>query len=185
MGQRKSINLFDTKASLTPFWQLVEKSLIFLKRFLLLAVFVTGLVLVTSYVVINMRKTQLDIEQKQLSQAIQNQSVKEGLLLALRARIASLKRILDAQISLSPYIDTTLLIARPPTLGSFSIGSKNTVTISIVLPNIQDAVAMMENIVMLVNLNKIKNPILTSFTMDKDGIVKLGIAYSVILGPAL
>jgi len=182
-GQR-SINLFDTKASLTPGWQMVEKYLLLTRKYLLGFVLIVGIVLVATYGVVRYRTTQLDTKQKQLSYTIQNQSVKEGLLLALRARITSLKNILDAQFSLAPYIDTTLLLARPPELMSFSIGEKNTVQISVDLPDISQAVSMMEKIVRLVEENKIRNPNLTSLAVDKDGSIKMGITYSVLLKPA-
>lgn len=185
MGQGKSINLFDTKASLSPGWQLVEKYLLLIRQYLLGFVLVVGIVLVVTYSVVRFRVMQLDIDQKQFSQTIQNQSVKEGLLLALRARITSLKKILDAQLSVAPYIDTTLLLARPPELTSFSIGEKNTVQISVDLPDIGQAVSMMEGVVKLVEENKIRTPNLTSLTVDKDGFIKMGITYSVLLKPAL
>lgn len=185
MAQEKSINLFDAKANLTPGWQLVEKYLIISRQYLLGFVLITGIILTVVYGIVRIRSVQLDAEQKQLSQTIQNQNVKEGLLLALRARITSLKKILDVQFSLAPYIDTTLLLARPPKLASFSIGEKNTVQISVNLPTIGEAVSMMETIMSLVNENKIRNPNLTSLTIDKDGVIVMSITYSVLLKQAL
>ncbi len=185
MGQRKSINLFDTKASLSPSWQLVEKYLVIIRQYLLGFVCIVGMLLVVVYGVIRMRTQQLDVEQKQLSQTIQNQNMKEGLLLALRARITSLKRILDVQFSVAPYIDTTLLLARPPLLTSFSIGEKNTVQISVELPTIQEAVSLMEAVVKLVEEHRIRTPNLTSLTVNKNGSIMMGITYSVLLKPAL
>lgn len=183
-GQR-SINLFDAKANLTPTWQLVEKYLLLIRQYLLGFVLIAGIGLVVTYGVVRMRTIQLDADQKQLSQTIQNQSVKEGLLLALRARISSLKKILDVQFSVAPYIDTTLLLAHPPRLTSFSIGELNTVQISVDLPDIWEAVSMMETIVKLVEENTIRNPNLTSLTVDKDGSIMMGLSYSVLLKPAL
>lgn len=185
MGQGKSINLFDTKASLSPTWQLVEKYLIVARQYLLGFVCIVGVVLVVVYGGIRFRTQQLDGEQTQLSQTIQSQSRKEGLLLALRARITALKRILEVQFSVAPYIDTTLLLARPPQLTSFSIGEKNTVQISVELPTIGEAVSLMETIVKLVEEQRIRTPNLTSLTVNKDGSIMMGITYSVILKPAL
>lgn len=185
MVSGKSINLFDTKANLTPKWQLVEKYLLLIRQYLLGFTIIVGVVLVVLYGVIRYRSGQLDTDQKQLFQTIQNQSVKEGLLFALRARIASLKKILDVQFSVAPYIDTTLLLARPPQLASFSIGENNTVQISVEFSDIGQAVSMMETVVKLVNENKIKNPNLTSLAVDKDGGITMGLSYSVVLAPAL
>ena len=185
MGQEKSINLFDTKASLTPVWQTVEKYLLVIRQYLLGFVLAIGIVLVVTYGVIRIRTMQLDTDQKQLSQTIQNQSAKEGQLVILRARITSLKKILDAQLSVAPYIDTTLLLARPPSLTSFSIGELNTVQISVAFPAVDQAVSMMEAVVRLVEENKIRNPNLTSLTVGKDGSIMMGITYSVLLKPAL
>lgn len=185
MVSGKSINLFDTKTSLTPVWQMVEKYLLISRQFLLGFVLIAGCILVATYGVVRFRTTQLDAEQKQLTQTIQTQKVKEGLLLALRARISSLKKIMDVQFSVAPYIDTTLLLSRPPLLRSFTIGEKNTVQISVTLPNIGDAVSLMTNVVKLVNDNSIRNPNLTSLSVDKDGSVTLGLSYSVLLKPAL
>lgn len=185
MSQGKSINLFDTKTSLPPSWQLVEKYLLVIRQYLLGFVCVVGIALVVAYGVVRYRLGQFDADQKQLSYTIQNQNVKEGLLLALRARITSLKKILEVQLSVAPYIDATLLLARPPKLTSFSIGEKNTVQISVELPDIGEAVSMMEVVVKLVEKNIIKNPNLTSLSVDKDGSIMMGITYSVLLKPAL
>jgi hypothetical protein len=185
MVSGKSINLFDTKANLTPAWQMVEKYLLLSRQYLLGAVLVSGVILMIIYGIVRFRSAQLDTDQRQLAQIIESQSVKEGLLLALRARISSLKKIMDVQFSVAPYIDTTLLLARPPLLRSFSIGEKNTVQISVSLPTISDAVSMMETIVKLVNENSIRNPNLTSLSIDKSGIVTMGISYAVLLKPAL
>ncbi len=181
----RSINLFDTKASLTPGWQLVEQYLCVIRQYLLWSVLIVGLVFVALFGVISFRTNQLNAEQERLSQTIQNQNLKEGMLLALRARITALKNILTIQFSVAPYIDTTLLLARPPKLTSFSIGDKNTVQISVNLPDIQEAVSMMEEIVKLVDENKIRTPNLTSLTLDKDGAIVMGLSYSVILKQAL
>ncbi len=183
-GQR-SINLFDTKASLTPGWQLVEQYLRIARQYMLWSVLIVGIVLVVLYGAIRFRSNQLEIEQKRLSQTIQHQNVKEGMLLALRARITSLNNILNTQFSVAPYIDTTLLLARPPKLTSFSIGDKNTVQISVNLSDIGEAVSMMEEIVKLVDENKIRTPNLTSLTLDKNGDIMMGLSYSVILKQAL
>ena len=50
-GQR-SINLFDTKASLTPGWQLVEQYLRIARQYMLWFVLIVGIVLVVFYGVI-------------------------------------------------------------------------------------------------------------------------------------
>lgn len=185
MVSGKSINLFDTKASLSPIWQVVEKYLLISRQYLLGFVLIAGIALMATYGVVRFRTTQLDADQKQLFQTIQDQQVKEGLLLALRARITSLKKILDVQFSVAPYIDTTLLLARPPELTSFSIGEKNTVQISVKLSTIGEAVSMMEVVVKLVNENRIRNPNLTSLSVDKAGSITMGITYSVLLKQAL
>jgi hypothetical protein len=185
MGSGKSINLFDAKVSLTPIWQVIEKYLLISRQYLLGFVLIAGIALMATYGVVRFRITKLDADQKQLTQIIQTQKVKEGLLLALRARITSLKKILDVQFSVAPYIDTTLLLARPPELTSFSIGEKNTVQISVKLPTIEGAVSLMEMVVKLVNENRIRNPNLTSLSVDKEGLIMMGITYSVLLTPAL
>lgn len=185
MASGKSINLFDTKASLTPGWILAEKYLILLRQYFLGFILIAGILLVGTYGIVRLQKAKLDREEQQLATAIQSEHAKEGLLLALRARIASLKKILDVQLSVAPYIDTTLLLARPPRLTSFSIGDKNTVQISVELPDIGEAVSMMEVILQLVSENKIRNANLTSLTINKDGSVMMGIMYQVVLKPAL
>lgn len=185
MDQGKSINLFDTKASLSPGWQLVEKTLVVVRKYFLGFVCISGLALLLTYAVVLVRTNQLNADQKQYTQVVQGQKVKEGLLLTLRARITALKKILDAQVSFAPYIDTTLYLAKPPQLTSFSMGEKNTVQISVEFSNISDAVTIMETIVGLVSANMIANPNLTSLTIDKTGAITMGISYAVILNSTL
>ena len=85
------------------------------------------------------------------------------------------------QISIAPYIDTTLLIASPPQLSAFSLGDENSIRIEVQSETVEQAISVVETVMRLTEEKKIKNPVVTSITLDKNGAVMLGFTYFVVL----
>lgn len=185
MEQEHSINLFQRTTAYSPALSLVDRYLRMVRFFLLGGVVLAGAVIIGVYAYTKVTVTQLEQKRTVLVTSLTGSMSKEVMLLALRARIQSLKNILQYQVSIAPYIDTTLLLAQPPVLTSFAIADKNTVSISVHLASISEAIALVGKILSLHAEHKITNPVLSSLSMDKDGTITMGLAYSVVLQPSL
>ena len=183
MSDVKPINLFQSKAELSPFWSMIEHTLEKLRIVLIFVFLGVGVSVISLYVFATMQKKTLASQQSQLMTIVTQYADKEIMLRALRARVISLQTIMKQQVSIAPYIDTTLLIAQPPTLTSFSIGEKNSVSISVKMTTMDNAVSLIQTVVTLTNTHKILHPLLTSFSIDKDGTITMGLSYGVILSP--
>jgi len=112
---------------------------------------------------------------------IQAQTQKEARLLALRARVSALKKIMEQQISLAPYLDTTFRIALPPTLQSFSLADNSSVRISLSTNTVDEALSIVQTIITLTNERKIRNPLFTSLSMTPNGAMTFSVTYGVNL----
>ena len=179
--ENNPINLFQSQAIVSPKLAILERYLRGARTFLLFIVAGIGAITLIVFVIFSLQRKALDGQRQELFAIVKENVVKEALLLTLRARVASLKKIMTYQISIAPYIDTTLLIATPPSLSSFSLGDGNSIHIGVEAQNVEDAISVMQTVMQLTNDNKIKNPTVTSILLNKDATVSLGFTYTVIL----
>lgn len=179
--EKNPINLFQTQVVFSPKLLVIERYLRTARYVLLSLIFGIGLVTLIVYGIFSLQQTSLDGKRQALYAAVKQEVVKEGMLLALRSRVQALKKIMTYQISIAPYIDTTLLIAAPPRLSSFSLGEANSIHIGVNTQNVDEAITIISTVMQLTNENKIKNPLLTSILLNKDATVALEFTYTVIL----
>ena len=179
--ENNPINLFQSQSAISPKLAMFERYLHGMRTFLLFIVVGIGTVTLIVYSIFFFQRKILDGQRQELFTGVQENVVKEALLLTLRARVSSLKKIMAYQISIAPYIDTTLLIAAPPRLSSFSLGDGNSIHIGVETQSVEDAVSVIQTVMQLTNDNKIKNPTITSILLNKDATVTLGFTYTVIL----
>ena len=179
--ENNPINLFQSQGVVSPKLAVFERYLRAIRTFLLVIVVGIGAMTLIVYSIFFFQRRTLDGQRQELFAIVKENVVKEALLLTLRARVSSLKNIMTYQISIAPYIDTTLLIAAPPRLSSFSLGDGNSIHIGVETQNVEDAVSVIQTVMQLTNENKIKNPTITSIFLNKDATVTLGFTYTVIL----
>lgn len=112
---------------------------------------------------------------------IKAETTKEGMLLDLHHRIALVSSVRKTQISFAPYLDATLAIARPPGLTSLGFGENNQVRITVKVLSLSEASDVIDSVINLLTKKKIRNPFITSFAIDANGLIVLGLSYDVIL----
>ncbi|MFH0749856.1 MAG: hypothetical protein V1917_03005 [Candidatus Gottesmanbacteria bacterium] len=179
--EKHPINLFQTQVTYSPTLSLMERYLRVARYVLLSFLFGVGVVTLVVFIIIRFQEQSLDRQRQALYSSVQNNMTKEAMLLALRARVTSLMKIMQFQVSIAPYIDTTLLIASPPRLTSFSLGDGSLIRIGVDAQHLEEAIDIIKTVVQLTNENKIKNPTITSIVLDKDGTVTLGFTYVIVL----
>ncbi|MFZ2024962.1 MAG: hypothetical protein WAV51_01590 [Microgenomates group bacterium] len=179
--ESNSINLFQNQVVYSPKLALIERFLRTARYIFLSFVFGVGIITLIVYFVFQLQHQSLDTKREELYTIVKNDVTKEALLLSLRSRVSALKKIMTYQISIAPYIDTTLLIAVPPRLTSFSLGEANSIHIGVEAATVEEAITVMETVIQLTNDNKIKNPTVTSILLNKDATVTLGFTYTVVL----
>lgn len=179
--EKRPINLFQNQMTFSPKLTVLERYLRMARNVFLYGIFGLGILTLAVYGIFFFQQRSLNTERQALYDEVKQEVTKEAMLLALRARISSLKKIMTYQISIAPYIDTALLIAAPPKLSSFSLGDANSVRITVEARNVDDAVTVVSSVISLANDRKIKNPTLTSVNLNKDATLTLGFSYITIL----
>jgi len=179
--EQNPINLFQSQATLSPTFTIVERYLRLTRYILLYVILGIGAVTLIVYMIFRFQQQSLEVRRKQVYAIVQQNITKEAMLLTLRARVLALQKIMMYQISIAPYIDTTLLIASPPVLKSFSLESANVIRISIDASSLEEAITVVGTVVQLTKDNKIQNPNITSIVLGKDAKVTMGFTYAVVL----
>ncbi len=182
--QQNSINLFRTAENLSPVMGILERYLRWIRTVLLMGLLVIGVATVSVYIVFFLQRQNLEQRRSVLYTSVQQNLTKEAMFVALRSRIQALKRIMQLQVSIAPYIDVTLQIASPPQLQSFSLGDAGSIEISTKSPSVESAKDLLNIVIQLTNAGKIRKPTLTGIALDKEGIVTMGLTYIVVLTPA-
>jgi hypothetical protein len=98
----------------------------------------------------------------------------------VRARIAAGEKILSTQVSYAPFIDTTIKVLQSFSLSSFSMGQKNSVSITVSVASLTDATRVFATLMDMEKKKEISKPILQSFSMDEKKI-QIGLTYTVVL----
>lgn len=178
---RSSINLFSTRASI-PQWVLTLDPYIPLINVLAVSFVVAGtLAYLVGSGILALQERSVEISrQKAMAQLVSLQQ-KEMKYLVMKQRIPIVENIIKTQKSLAPYIDTALAIATPPQLQSISPGEKQQVSLRVALPTIEDGIPLLGKIIDLSNQNIIRSPSLSNVTVSKEGIISVGITYTVRL----
>jgi len=179
--ESNNVNLFQNQSIRSPQFLLIERYLRVARIVLLAILCVGGIIVLGTFFLFRAQQQSLDRQRAQLYSIVQNNIAKEGMLVTLRARVQSLKKIMQYQVSIAPYIDTALLIATPPNLTSFSLGDASSVQISVDSATVEEAIGVVETIIRLTNEQKIKNPVVTSIVLSKDGRVTMGFVYVTVL----
>ncbi len=179
--EKNPINLFQSQVSYSPVLSMAERYLRTARYILLFILMGVGVATLSVFFVLRLQQQSLDTQRKTLFASVSENMTKEAMLLALRSRVTSLKKIMLFQVSIAPYIDTTLLIAAPPRLTSFSLGDGNSVHIAIETKTLEEAITIVKTVLRLTNENKIKNSTITSIILNKDGTVTMGFMYITVL----
>lgn len=179
--ENNAINLFQSQNTYSPKLAAIERYLRTVRYVLLFGVLGIGVLTLITFAIFQFQQRSLETKRQALYEVVKQEVTKEAMLIALRARVSALKKIMMFQISIAPYIDTTLLIASPPQLSAFSLGDGNSISIEVQAENVERAISVVQTVMKLTTENKIKNPMVTSISLDKNGTVLLGFTYSVVL----
>lgn len=178
---RSSINLFSTRASI-PLWIVSLDPYIVLIRVLCVSLVIAAAILYgVALGFISIQEASVASAKEKAIAQITSLKTKEMKYMIVKERLPIVESILKTQKSLAPYIDTAMAIAAPPLLRSISPGEKQQVSLQIQLPSIEDGVPLLEKIIGLANENAIRSPSLSTVSVSAEGIITVGVSYTVRL----
>jgi len=176
----QTINLLQTKTTFQPVLALIERYAR-VASIILLVVVVSGSILVGSaFFIFGQQKNILELEKQQLLTRIKENVRKESLMFIIRNRLNTVDRIMATQKSYAPFVDTTIEVIQSFPLTSFSMGEKNSVSISVTVSTLADAVYVVKKLMDMDGQKKITSPMLNSFSLESAKI-QLGLSYIVVL----
>lgn len=179
--QHQTINLFQAKSDFSPLFSNVQRYTKIFGIACVLIILASGVGIAFFSNVISGRQESLKKEQETLEKEIENQTEKERMIEDIRARLHAISVINKLKESPVPFIDTLLIISPDAkNISSFLINDKSSVTISIKVTSMDEAMEMTEHLMMLAEQKKIRNPELNSMTMDVDGNIQMNVTYQVI-----
>lgn len=147
----------------------------------LIALFVAGIAIGTSYIYLTSRTDQLNATNADLGRQIDAQQVKEGILSSLKARTDIAKKALDAARPWGNMFPILTSIALPTQLKSISIDETAHVSLVLLLGSVDDAVTIVTNVISLAGQHVVRQPQLLTFVIKADGTVQMGISFIPVL----
>lgn len=159
----------------------VEEKLRMATWWFLGSLLVIGVAIGLSYVLLSARTKALEAKKIDLTRQINSQTVKEGILLSLKDRTVIAGKALDAARQWGKLFPLLGEIANESNYNALSVEESGRVTTTLNLVNIDDAVAVVSNTMILVRDKKMRSPQLGSFTFKEDSSVQLTISFSPVL----
>lgn len=171
------INLIRKDVSSSRKFSVLEEKLRLAAVWLLGGVFVTGVAIGTIYLYINFRVRSLEVTKANLTQQINLQSAKEGILLSLKERTSVAGKALEVAKPWGKMFTVLQEIAPEEQYNSLTVDETGKVTTTLFLGSIDESVAIVLNLVRLVDERKLRTPQLLSFSLKEDATVLMGISF--------
>ena len=172
-----TINLIRTKTTMSPQVGMVTALLQKLSLWALAVLIVSGIIVSGVFYALRIRQQQMVNTQQQLSQAIAQSTTKEGLLFAMKQRMALMNKILGVQQPVGKVFDTLSTFTTAGQITAVSLGDHNKVSLMIHAQAIADVVSITDALVGQTAVNHAREPQLVSFTLGQDGGVDVGLSF--------
>lgn len=176
----QNINLFQTKTQYQPVLIKIEQYVRIVAIGVLTILFSGGLIVGASFFIFGSQRDATKRDRDALLVRLKNEVGKESMVTMIRGRIKSIDAILKSQISYAPVIDTTIKLAQSFPITSFAMGEKNSVTLTVNVTTLDEAMAVLSTLMTMEQRKEIVSPILQTFSMDPNKI-QIGLMYTVVL----
>jgi len=181
MGRAGNINLITTTIETAPEFAGYFKILQKVSYTSLIVLIVSGVIVGSIFAYVSSRQSALRTEKNTLLAQINRQSVTEGLLLAVKQRVAVIDKILAGKQGVEPLfaiVDGVAAVGKPVSL---LLDEFKTVTIVVHVGSVGEAITVADGILEKAKTNVITKPALASFTVNKEGGFDMGISFVVQL----
>lgn len=176
MHTSSDINLLKAKTLLTPEMVVIEQQLRKTSLILLTILVLTGIFFGTGYLILRQKYASLSYERQAAMTAISGEIRKEGLLMSIKDRLASAKKIVDVYESWPVVFDLTARIAGSKKT-SFAINDKREIGLTIKTDTLEEAFIVVDQILTEESSKLLANPILNGIQYLKDGTIQLSVTF--------
>lgn len=178
MIKSSDINLLKAKTLLTPEMVAIEEQLKKTSLILLTLLFLTGIFFGVGYLILRQKYESLSYERQAAMTAISGEIRKEGLLMSMKDRLASAKKVVDVQESWPGVFDLTARIVGSKKT-SFAINDKREIGLTIKTDSLEEAFIVIDQVLTEANSKLLANPVLNGVQYQKDGSIQLSVTFKV------
>lgn len=175
------INLLRSKTRYSPEVALLVGQLRRISYFVVFGVLITGVAVASIYFYLQLSLTSLLNRKSQLISEVKANARKETLYRDLKAELKVAAQALSVQKKWDSTVKTILSLAGPTSISSLSVDDAGQLAMNAKTDTIEEAGGLVGSIVSLIGQNKIKDPVLQNFEVDKAGGVRMLISFTPIL----
>lgn len=173
----KSINLIPTTIENTPelavFFGILQKVTVGS----LMLLIGSGLIVAGTFAYFSAVHTRLLGEKDRIVATINQQSIKEGLLLSAKQRIEVIDKIVAAQKHFTTLFAIVGDLRAVGILTSLTLDDTDTATMTVLVNTIEDAVSLVDALLAHEKSHTLTKPALASFALSKDGGFALSVSF--------
>lgn len=171
------INLIKRNAATQNQYALLEANLRKAAWWGLSIVFVAGVLVGATMLVVSTQLSRAEARHSQLISQINAQSIKEGILVSLKQRVGVAEKALEAAKPWGKLFPVLGQIAPNGGFDALSVEESGRVTADMSLNTIDDAVSIMSNILLLFEQKTIRTPELVSFSFIEEGTIRMAVSF--------
>ncbi len=171
------INLLKAKTLLTPQMVAIEEQLRQMSTIFLIVLLSVGMFFGVGHLILRRKYEELLQKKQTAILGISGEIHKEGLIMSIKDRLAFAQKILDVQESWPAVFE---LIARimGSKNSSFSINERREIGLTIKTVSLEEAFAVVGQVVTEANTKSLANPVLDGIQYQKDGGVHLSLTFA-------
>lgn len=172
-----SINLISTQAGQGPEFGALAATLKKVCYGSVIIFLASGLIVGAAYAFVRIQIGRLNEEKSTFAQAISASSVKEGLLLSLKNRIAVMDKLATSEKHMDILFNRISEIGATAPIKSFTLDDKNQVTMITQVNAIEQGILVTDAVIKEALAGNLTKPSLVSMTLDKTGTYNLTVSF--------
>jgi hypothetical protein len=177
MPDASNINLFKNKNNVPEYVGPLQAQVRNLSILILLAVIIASGITIFLYIGVKARNSYLAGQKTQLENRLQMQKKKESMYIAIKSRSQIVDKVVESTKKVTQVIDLVNSIVNYPKINGVSYDESNLINLSIKADGIEDAIVIAAKIIQSETDKKLKNPMLGSISIGKDGSANMSVNF--------
>lgn len=176
-----TINLIRAKTLVSPQMETIIRFFQRLSFYAFVLLIASGIIAGGAWYYFTIQRNQLTKTEQELSLSISQNTVKEGLLLAVKHHVGLANAILNEQTPVGKLFDILGMVISPDQLSTVSIDNHNQVLMTIRVSSINDIIAIVDAVVKQSDAHFLRSPQLMSFSITDAGNLTISLSFIAVL----
>jgi len=181
MDAVRKINLIPIKPEESPQNGIVIALMQRLSLWVLVIFIVSGIAVGGTYYFMKVRYDQLLSTKQELSQVVEQNATKEGLLASTKQRTTLITKILGIQLPVGKVLDLIVSFVSPSEITEVSVDEKNNVIMLIHASSIDEVISITDALIQQATANNLQAPQLVSLTIGRTDGYDIGLSFNAVM----